>query len=728
MSPEQAELSALDIDTRADIYALGVLLYELLTGSTPLDRKRLKQAVLTEAMRLIREEEPIRPSTRLTQSKDSLSTLATLRRTEPRRLAKEVRGELDWIVMKCLEKDRTRRYETANGLARDVQRYLHDEPVEACPPSTGYRLKKFARKNRQLLATAIAFVLLLVLCTLFSVFQAWRARAAELRALENEAQASRERDEAVAQRQRAKRNYELARQAVENYLGKVTDNERLKEADLHAMRKELLESALPFYEKFAQQEGDDPEGAAERGRAYYRLAQVRDLMGETEKARSDFKQMETIFAPLVDSHRDVPEYRRYLALCRYGLAQSLKNSGYYKEGDKLYRAALALQKPLVDEYPTVPEYSRELADTHEALAWDQPSGSARVAPDWENELRQALSLRQRLVKDHPGVTKYAIDLCLAHLAFGMALDDAAGRNEDAERETLQFLADLERFPKQTRNTVRLRRAEANAHTNLAGVFVKQRRYEEALKENQAALDLQEALAKEFPSVPSYRQGLAYFHVNLSWRYNSLRRSKEEEREIRLALELFERLAEDFPAEMDYVGDLGHRQYELSKLCLRQGRSEEALDWCERAERNFRRVLHGMPSDGIQAGDESRLHIEWIRCARARALAQLNRYEEAVAEAQGCGAKPSDALYVACAYSLLSAAALQNDKWTPPERARISEDHASRAIELLAGLDRKNDWLLEFLKTNKDLGPLRARPDFIELVKRAEEDSAKPAGK
>src|SRR5262245_42758657 len=179
MSPEQAELSALDIDTRADVYALGVLLYELLTGSTPLDRKRLKQAALTEAMRLIREEEPVRPSTRLTQSKDSLSTLATLRRTEPRRLAKEVRGELDWIVMKCLEKDRTRRYETANGLARDVQRYLHDEPVEAGPPSATYRLRKLARRHRAAVVTLTAFVAVLLIAAPASTYLAIRATTAE---------------------------------------------------------------------------------------------------------------------------------------------------------------------------------------------------------------------------------------------------------------------------------------------------------------------------------------------------------------------------------------------------------------------------------------------------------------------------------------------------------------------------------------------------------------------
>jgi serine/threonine protein kinase len=137
MSPEQAELSALDIDTRADVYALGVMLYELVTGTTPLDRRRLKQAALMEVLRLIKEQEPPRPSTRLSESKGSLSSIAAQRHTEPARLTREVRGELDWIVMKCLEKDRTRRYETANGLARDLERYLADEPVEACPPSQG---------------------------------------------------------------------------------------------------------------------------------------------------------------------------------------------------------------------------------------------------------------------------------------------------------------------------------------------------------------------------------------------------------------------------------------------------------------------------------------------------------------------------------------------------------------------------------------------------------------
>jgi hypothetical protein len=214
MSPEQAVITNVDIDTRSDIYALGVLLYELLTGKTPFDAKELFAIGLDEMRRTICEQEPQRPSTRLsTLPGQELSTTAQSRGLDAPKLVSELRGDLDWIVMKCIEKERARRYETANGLAADVQRHLSNEPVVACPPSRVYRFQKLVRRNKLAFAAGSAVAASLVLGLTLSTVLFFRERAARKRADEQTARAN-------EQRVRANEQAAIAR-AVSDFL--VTD-------------------------------------------------------------------------------------------------------------------------------------------------------------------------------------------------------------------------------------------------------------------------------------------------------------------------------------------------------------------------------------------------------------------------------------------------------------------------------------------------------------------------
>jgi WD40 repeat protein/serine/threonine protein kinase len=263
MSPEQAEMSQLGIDTRSDVYSLGVLLYELLTGSTPLERHRLCEAGLDEIRRLIREEEPVRPSTRLSTSGVALAAISAQRQTEPAKLTRLVRGELDWIVMKALEKDRNRRYETANGLARDVERYLHDEPVEACPPSAGYKLSKFAHKHKAGLATAAAFVGMLLVGTIISTWQAVRATSAE--------------NEAAEQRDIARVNEDEARKS-EQAAQQQRDEAQRQRDEVRALNERLQRTLYASHMNLAQHAWE----AGSIGRVDELLEQHRPKPGETD--------------------------------------------------------------------------------------------------------------------------------------------------------------------------------------------------------------------------------------------------------------------------------------------------------------------------------------------------------------------------------------------------------------------------------------------------------------
>ena len=335
MSPEQAKLNELDIDTRSDIYSLGVLLYELLTGETPFDRQRLRSAAFDELLRIIREEEPPRPSIRLSSS-HSLPSIAANRQTEPKKLSTLVRGELDWIVMKALEKDRTRRYETANGFANDIQRYLNDEPVVACPPSAAYRFRKFARRNKVALTTTVVVVTALVLGIVGTTWQAVRASRAEHDAVAERDRALDAEQTALKEAVRADREAANAntKAAIAQAVNEFINNDLLRSANPKSepnrdlkVRDVLDQASQKIADRFADQPLVKAEILITIGNAYQGL-------GEYQKAEQHFERARDLYQQeLGIRNRDT-----LLAMSR--LAVALQHQGRHEEADKLHREVL----------------------------------------------------------------------------------------------------------------------------------------------------------------------------------------------------------------------------------------------------------------------------------------------------------------------------------------------------------------------------------------------------
>ena len=667
MAPEQAELNNLDIDTRADIYSLGVMLYELLTGSPPFSARQLRSKAFDEMLRVIREEEPPRPSTKISSS-DLLPAIAANRRLEPKRLTRLVRGELDWIVMKALEKDRRRRYETASGLALDVQRHLTGEPVHAAPASAVYRLQKFIRQNKgRVLAASLVFAALVAgfAGTTWGLF---RANAQRLKA---EASATRATQAAAQEReakQQAETNLALARDSVEKYLSDVTEDPDLKNADFFNLRKKLLESALPFYQKITLQKSDDPALEVRRGLAFARLGHVHGELGESEAAINDFAAAREIFTRLVERQPQNPAYRHELAKMHANVGNALRGQGKHREAEAAYGKAQEIAAGVVAEFPNVKEsrhdlslilnslglvreelgdgdgaetaYRRGLASLEQLAAEfpldvEIPDSQAVIQSNLGTLLhkrgqlekavaayRRAAEIEERLSAEYPKVPRYRILLSKCYSGLSNSLTDQ-GQREEAVKVQGKTLATLEKLVADFPSVPDYRRDLALAHNNLGPLLSALARYDEAEQAYRHAVEQLEQLVARFPANPSYRDKLGASCLNLGSLLNEQKRPADASRNLSRAISLYERLCIDFSAVPDYRFGLARSHSALAWRLFESGQIAESEATYRSSIEHYERLVAACP-----AVPDYRNSLSSEYAQRGQCLHFLGKYGEA----------------------------------------------------------------------------------------------------
>jgi serine/threonine-protein kinase len=662
MAPEQVAGQPGQIGPPTDIYALGAILYELVTGRPP-----HQGITLLDTLEHVRSQEP----------------------TPPGRLQPKVPRDLETICLKCLSKEPHKRYASAEALADDLRRFLLGEPITARPAGVWERALKWARRRPAAAALAVvsSSAGLLLVGTLATSNVLIRQEKAQ-----------------------ADANFRLAHDAVDRYLTRISESRLLNEPGLQPLRKELLDTARDFYEKFIAERGQDPAVRTELARAYYRLADITAEIESKSKAIELYQKSLAIFQQLASDQPRSAQLQMQLGQCFNNLGQAYAETGQFAPAEEAHQRALALRRQLVSQHPEVAEYQRHLAYSHHNLGHVyQQTGRTR---DAEAAYQEALAVWTRLTDRDPNYTQYQSDrsATLNDLGLLYEADSQLAQAETAHQEALGIRQDL---VKHHPHIAAYQRALAASHTNLGIVYRRIGQLDRAGDVSQQAAAFYEKLVAANPQVVQFRVDLGATYGNVALILSDQGKHETALDWHRRGIGLLEGVLEQEPRHglaRQYLRNARfNRALSLSPL----GQYAAAIEDCDRA---------------IELSDEPLRRR--IRFYRATVLARKGDYVSALTEAEAAAKDPIDFYSAAAVYAVSSTVASQDPYVPEADRKTLEERYAARAVELLAqahaGAFFKNPKNLESLNEDTDFDPLRSRRDFQALLKQIDQDAKREA--